>query len=142
MTKTSRDPDPPLLRARFAVDDVVVSLLHSRAFSYEMTEVEPWAARLERHSLTWIGAFQGGELIGFVNGCWDGGLHVFVLDTIVHPLHQRRGLGQALVAAMAAEAAAAGCKWLHVDYEPHVTGFYSRCGFRSTAAGLIDLAPR
>ena len=33
-----------------------------------------------------------------------------------------------------------GAEWLHVDFEPHLTGFYRSCGFRLTKAGLIKLA--
>jgi len=33
-----------------------------------------------------------------------------------------------------------GAAWLHVDYEPQLESFYSGCGFRPTAAGLIRLA--
>jgi hypothetical protein len=32
-----------------------------------------------------------------------------------------------------------GVKWMHVDFEPQLQGFYEGCGFRSTAAGLIRL---
>jgi len=75
-----------------------------------------------------------------VHLCWDGGSHAFVLDTAVHPDHQRRGIGAALVHTAAREAARAGCEWLHVDYEPHLRAFYQdSCGFRPTAAGLFHL---
>jgi hypothetical protein len=30
-------------------------------------------------------------------------------------------------------------EWVHVDYEPSLARFYERCGFRSTAAGLLKL---
>jgi len=51
------------------------------------------------------------------------------------------GIGRALVQTLAAEAAAAGCEWLHVDYEPHLDVFYRRaCGFRATDAGLLNLS--
>jgi len=54
---------------------------------------------------------------------------------------ERRGIGRALVQTLAAEAAAAGCEWLHVDYEPHLDVFYRRaCGFRATDAGLLNLS--
>ena len=33
-----------------------------------------------------------------------------------------------------------GVEWLHVDYEPHLEGFYRGCGFRHTAAGLLHVA--
>lgn len=32
-----------------------------------------------------------------------------------------------------------GIEWLHVDYEAHLEGFYQRCGFHSTLAGLLNL---
>ena len=127
------------LRVRFPVDDQVLSALHSSAFSGS-GEVEPWSARLERHALTWVGAFDNDELVGFVQVCWDGGAHAFVLDTAVHPDHGRKGIGSQLVARAAAEARAAGCEWLHVDYEPHLKGFYlDACGFTPTDAGLLKL---
>ena len=129
------------LRTRFEVDDRVLSHLHSRAFSGRPAQhVLPWAERLERYSLTWVGAFAGDELVGFVHACWDGGLHAFLLDTVVDPRHRRQGVGRRLVHALVAETRAAGCAWLHVDYEPHLTRFYrDACGFRPTEAGLLDL---
>jgi GNAT superfamily N-acetyltransferase len=128
------------LVVRFPVDDVVLSALHARAFGGDPAEITPWAARLERHALTWVGAFDGGVLTGFVQVAWDGGAHAFVLDTMVDPGARGRGVGSALVAAATAEARAAGCAWLHVDFEEHLTGFYlGRNGFRATRAGLIDL---
>lgn len=127
------------LMVRFAVNDVELSRLHELAFG-STTEVQPWAARLERHALTWVGAFSDEQLIGFVQVCWDGGAHAFVLDTAVHPSYGRQGIGQQLVRAAAEEAKAAGCQWLHVDYEPHLTDFYvDACGFSPTEAALLKL---
>jgi GNAT superfamily N-acetyltransferase len=89
--------------------------------------------------LAHVGAYHGGRLVGFVKLAWDGGLHAFVLDTTVHPDHQRRGIGRRLVERATEVAAQSGVEWLHVDYEPHLEGFYARCGFRPTPAGLIRL---
>jgi len=126
--------------SRFPVDDVQVSVLHARAFGGDPAEVRPWAQRLERHALTWIGAFDGDELSGFVQVCWDGGSHAFLLDTAVDPDRQHLGVGTRLVQAAVGEARAAGCEWLHVDFEAHLQHFYlDRCGFRGTYAGLMHL---
>ncbi|MGR6091653.1 GNAT family N-acetyltransferase [Brevibacterium sp. CSND-B09] len=131
------------LRVRFTVDDAHLSALHARAFGHSGGEVKPWGARLKRHSLTWIGAFADDQLIGFVHACWDGGVHAFVLDTIVDPGHQRRGIGKRLVQTLVHEIKAAGCEWVHVDYEPHLEVFYhDSCGFSRTHAGLLRLASR
>jgi GNAT superfamily N-acetyltransferase len=132
---------PEEIISRFAVDDAALSALHARAFGGP-EQVRPWAARLQRHALTWLGAFASGHLIGFVQVCWDGGEHAFLLDTAVDPAWQHRGLGARLVGAAADEARAAGCTWLHVDYEPHLDAFYrDRCGFTPTPAALLRLTP-
>jgi len=85
------------------------------------------------------GAYDAGRLVGFVKLAWDGGDHAFVLDTTVHPEYQRRGIGRLLVRRAAGVAEENGVEWLHVDYEPHLEGFYARCRFRPTPAGLIRL---
>ena len=128
------------IRSRFSVDDPTLSRLHSRAFlGHPDAPVQPWARRLGRHSLTWVGAFEGDLLVGFVQVCWDGGLHAFLLDTVVDPSHQRQGIGRRLVERAVSEARAAGCEWVHVDHEPHLGSFYRGCGFRPTEAGLLRL---
>ncbi|MBN1584532.1 MAG: GNAT family N-acetyltransferase [Anaerolineae bacterium] len=90
-------------------------------------------------SLATLCAYQGERLVGFVNLAWDGGLHAFLLDTTVHPDLRRRGIGTELVRRAADVARQRGIEWLHVDFEPHLTTFYRRCGFQHTEAGLIDL---
>jgi len=90
-------------------------------------------------SLSYVCAYQGNQLIGFVNIAWDGGIHAFILDTTVHPIVRRQGIGMTLVKQAAKVAQERGVKWLHVDYEPHLTAFYRQCGFEDTAAGLMAL---
>jgi GNAT superfamily N-acetyltransferase len=129
------------LRGRFPVDDAELSALHHRAFTPDHPDPDaatrPWADRLERHSLTWVGAFSAGRLVGFVHTVWDGGAHAFILDTMVDPGFQRLGIGRDLVRTVTDEAFRAGCDWVHVDYEPEYATFYERaCGFRPTPAGL------
>ena len=88
------------------------------------------------HSLAYVCAYSGPELVGFVNLAWDGGIHAFLLDTTVHREWQRRGIGRHLVQEAVKVAAERGIHWLHVDYEPHLDQFYKGCGFRDTHAGL------
>jgi GNAT superfamily N-acetyltransferase len=95
--------------SRFPVDDAVVGALHARAFGSGAVEAVPWAHRLSRHAVTWIGAFDGDDLVGFVQVCWDGGVHAFLLDTAVDPARQHHGIGTGLVGAAIADATAAGC---------------------------------
>jgi N-acetylglutamate synthase-like GNAT family acetyltransferase len=51
-----------------------------------------------------------------------------------------QGIGTQLVAIATAEARAAGCEWLHADFDDHLRTFYfDACGFTPTNAGLIAL---
>jgi putative methionine-R-sulfoxide reductase with GAF domain/GNAT superfamily N-acetyltransferase len=101
-----------------------------------------WWDQIRPHSLGWVTARQpDGALAGWVNVAWDGGAHAFLLDTKVATEYQRQGIATALAGHAARHAQAAGCEWLHVDFEEHLARFYfDACGFRPTAAGLIHLA--
>jgi ribosomal protein S18 acetylase RimI-like enzyme len=100
-----------------------------------------WWDRIRPHSLGWVVARTGdGSVVGFVNVAWDGCDHAFLLDTKTRGSDQRQGIGTSLVRRAVTEAQAAGCEWLHVDFEPDVADFYVRaCGFVPTPAGLIHL---
>src|SRR5262249_36152851 len=117
--------------------------LHAEAFEHRVADDE-WVAQVEAHSLGWVCARNaGGALVGFVNVAWDGGVHAFILDTIVGRGARRQGLGTAIVKLAAEHARSAGCEWLHVDFDDHLGPFYfEACGFEPTSAGLIDLTGR
>jgi len=116
-----------------------LSALHAAGFGQPAREHD-WQAQAERHSLGWVCARDGAGLAGFINVAWDGGSHAFILDTVVAPRLRHHGTGTRLVAVAAEGARAAGCAWLHVDFEARLGPFYwASCGFRPTAAGLIAL---
>jgi ribosomal protein S18 acetylase RimI-like enzyme len=92
-----------------------------------------------QHCRFYVCAYVEDRLAGFVKVVWDGSVHGFLLDTTVHPDFQRRGIGVMLVQKAAEQARKHGIEWLHVDYEPHLAGFYRQCGFRHTEAGLMNL---
>ena len=100
-----------------------------------------WWDRVRPHSLGWVSARAAeGTLVGFVNVAWDGGDHAFLIDTKTHGSYQRSGIGTRVVRFAAEHAKAAGCEWLHVDFDPGLEAFYfDACGFEPTAAGLIHL---
>jgi ribosomal protein S18 acetylase RimI-like enzyme len=127
-------------RGAFTNDEV--NVLHAEAFDHPFLDID-WSGQLERFGLGWVCARSDsadGALLGFVKVIWDGDVHAFILDTMTAAAAQRRGIGRELVAIAAREAKAAGCEWLHVDFEPHLAGFYyEACGFRPTEAGLIAL---
>ena len=121
-------------------DNAALNALHAEGFGHRVLE-DDWWAQVNRHSLGWVCAREDGQLAGFVNVAWDGGVHAFLLDTLVTARVRRRGVGTKLVAVASDGARAAGCEWLHVDFEDHLSGFYyGACGFTPAKAGLITLA--
>jgi ribosomal protein S18 acetylase RimI-like enzyme len=98
-----------------------------------------YAGMVLPRSLVHVGAFADNQLVGFVNVAWDGDVHAFLLDTTVHPDFQRQGIATSLVRRAADLSRERGAEWLHVDFDPHLEGFYRSCGFKPTGAGLIDL---
>jgi len=116
-----------------------VNALHAEGFGHRLLD-DDWVTQVERYSLGWVTAVEDDELVGFVNVAWDGGVHAFLLDTLVRADQRRRGIGVALVRAAVEGARQTGCEWLHVDFEEHLRGFYlDECGFTSTGAGLVAL---
>lgn len=127
------------LQWRGPVDDDALNALHAEAFDHDVLD-DPWGAQLERHSLGWVTARDENHLVGFVNVAWDGGVHAFLVDTIVATAHRGRGIGTALVERAVEGARAAGCEWLHVDWDEDLDQFYvDACGFTPTPAGLHAL---
>jgi ribosomal protein S18 acetylase RimI-like enzyme len=120
-------------------DNGEVNELHAEAFGHRVLN-DDWSRQVAGHSLGWVCARDGATLAGFVNVAWDGGVHAFVLDTMVSAQAGRRGVGTELVRLAAAGARAAACEWLHVDFEAHLQAFYfDACDFTPTNAGLIRL---
>jgi len=132
---------------RGSFTDAEVNALHAEGFDHRLFD-DPWNALVERHSLGWVtardtptSAVEPGTLVGFVNLPWDGLVHAFLEDTLVASTARHTGIGTQLVAVAAREAKAAGCEWLHVDFDDDLESFYfGACGFVPTKAGLLRLA--
>jgi hypothetical protein len=105
---------------RGPIGNAELNALHAEGFGHRLL-ADDWETQLIKHSLGWVCARDDGQLAGFVNVAWDGGVHAFILDTLV--------------------AGAAGCEWLHVDFDDEYLArfYFEGCGFRPTTAGLIAL---
>jgi GNAT superfamily N-acetyltransferase len=131
----------PLWRGAFTSGEV--NRLHAEAFATRLFGDAEWDWRrlCEAHSLGWVVARDpGGALTGFVNVLWDGLVHAWLQDVMVAASARRRGLGVRLVQVARSGAAAAGCEYLHVDFDEDLRDFYlGACGFSPTGAGLLRL---
>jgi GNAT superfamily N-acetyltransferase len=130
-------------------DNAEVNALHAEAFDTRVFDESEWNWRelVDRHSLGWVVARDGTELVGFVNVLWDGLVHAWLQDTMVATNAGRQGVGTQVVAVARDAARDAGCEYLHVDFDDDLKAFYyDACGFRPTNGGLIELhepaAPR
>jgi GNAT superfamily N-acetyltransferase len=128
-------------RGEFGNDEV--NALHAEAFETRVYDESEWNWRrqVEEHSLGWVVARDGdGALVGFVNVLWDGLVHAWLQDTMVAASAGRQGIGTQVVATARDAARAAGCEYLHVDFDDDLKGFYyDACGFTPANGGLIEL---
>jgi len=119
-----------------------VNALHAEAFGTRVFGESEWnwTELTASHSLGWVVARDGSGLAGFVNVLWDGLVHAWLQDTMVAVRARGRGVGTGLVACARDGARAAGCEYLHVDFEDHLRPFYlDACGFTPASAGLLAL---
>jgi len=119
-----------------------VNVLHAEAFGTRVFDESEWnwVELVHRHSLGWVVAREGTDLVGFVNVLWDGLVHAWLQDTMVAVAARGQGVGTRIVDHARRSAKEAGCEFLHVDFDDHLAPFYyGACGFRPTRAGLLEL---
>jgi GNAT superfamily N-acetyltransferase len=138
-TLKSSETDAPRFEWRGTFTNMELNALHSECFAHAASSHD-WWRQVNAFSLGWVCMRVSEELDGFVNVAWDGGIHAFLLDTMIRPAVRLNGYATSLVAHAAEHARNSGCEWLHVDFEPHLRGFYfDACRFRQTDAGLMRL---
>ena len=100
----------------------------------------PDYAALDGYALTTSAWTNAGRLIAWTSVVSDNVRHAFLLDVMVHPDFQRRGIGRAVVLRAIEEMRARGVTAFHVDCHADRAGFYERCGFKMCAGGWLDCA--
>jgi GNAT superfamily N-acetyltransferase len=100
----------------------------------EWPQREPWRIEAASRTCTWLAARDDqGELRGIARVLDDGGLHASLWDVIVHPDHQRRGIGSALVRA--ALDRCADRRLIVLVSTPAATPFFEALGFAAESHG-------
>ena len=99
---------------------------------------ENWPRAYDAYACT-ASAWEDGELVGWVSLLSDGVHHAFLADVLVHPDHQRRGIGRRLVRGAVERLAARGVTLFHVDFAEPNAAFYRACGFRLGRGGYLEI---
>jgi GNAT superfamily N-acetyltransferase len=79
-----------------------------------------------------------GNLIGFVNIISDGVADALLVDLMVHPDLQGKGLGLALVRQAARFVRLKKIQALQVTFDTKLSGFYRKAGFNIFGGGIMD----
>lgn len=109
-----------------------------------LREAVGWSADVELYRQTlgrtylWIGCFVGRELVGYVDVVSDGVADAYLRDLMVHPDHQRQGLGRRLVTLAIKQVRCDGIRMMNVVFDPRLASFYQGLGFHLVAGGLVD----
>ena len=102
---------------------------------------EDYPAALQGYWATVGGFDTANKLVAWCAILSDGVRHAVLLDVIVHPAYQRKGVGKALVATAVEHIKAHSITIIHVDFEPQTTAFYEACGFQVGLGGIYEIPP-
>ncbi|PPA71700.1 GNAT family N-acetyltransferase [Jeotgalibacillus proteolyticus] len=77
-----------------------------------------------------------GTLAGFGYICGMGLQHGYIEDIIVHPDHQKKGIGKALIKGLLEEAEKRGIEIVTLTFSEEHAEFYQSCGFTLSTGGV------
>ena len=95
--------------------------------AYQLSEAELFSAI--EHSWFVVSAFHEDRLVGFGRMISDGIVHALILDMIVHPDYQDRGIGRQLLEIVRDYADEHDIRDLQLFAAAGKAGFYQRYGF-------------
>jgi GNAT superfamily N-acetyltransferase len=76
-----------------------------------------------------LSAYDEGKLVGFGRVMCDGSLHAMIFDLIVHPSHQRRGIGSEILGRILSVCRNAGIRDIQLFAAHGKAPFYEKHGF-------------
>jgi ribosomal protein S18 acetylase RimI-like enzyme len=97
-------------------------------------------AKAMRLSHSYFTARKDGKLIGFVRSAGDGARFAFIVDFIVRPEFQSKGIGTRLMKQMVKSLSDDGIMNIEVTYDSgkkRLGRFYRRLGFKTFGGGVI-----
>ena len=97
---------------------------------------------LDAYAVTTSAWTPSGQLVAWTSIVSDNLRHAFLLDVMVDPRFQRRGIGRQVVLRAIEEMTKRGVTGIHVDCAADRAGFYEKCGFKMCAGGWMDTAQK
>lgn len=91
-----------------------------------------------------VSAYEDSVLVGFGRLLCDGVMHAMIFDLIVHPDHQRKGIGSEILGRLVAECESEGIHDIQLFSAEGKAPFYERHGFSlrpDTAPGMERRRP-
>jgi GNAT superfamily N-acetyltransferase len=82
-----------------------------------------------QHSWYAVSAYDGGQLVGFGRVISDGVLHALIVEMIVAPEYQARGIGRAILIDLVTRCREAGICDIQLFCAKGKVGFYAKQGF-------------
>lgn len=126
----------PEIKRSKSVDPGEVNQLRA-AVGWEFSD-ETSEKRMERHYAYYSARDDESNLIGYLSVLSDGIGDAFLIDLMVHPEHQKTGLGMRLVRKAIGDMKQAGIQCIQVTFNDELESFYKKCGFHIFKAGIID----
>ncbi len=93
---------------------------------------------LATHSAYYTVRDRDGLLVAYMSVLSDGVADAFLLDLVVHPQSQRKGIGTRLVRRAITEVKKTGVQCVHVTFDDRLEPFYAQCGLHIFKAGIVD----
>jgi GNAT superfamily N-acetyltransferase len=86
-----------------------------------------------------VSAWKSDQLVGLARGVSDDVSIFYLQDILVHPAHQRRGIGRALLQRCLERYAHVMQKVLLTDEEPKQLEFYASLGYKNTRGTTLNV---
>lgn len=85
-----------------------------------------------------IAAYEGTELIGYIDSISNGVTDAYIQDLMVHPKYQGKGIGTELMNQMIAYMKEKHIYMVSVIFEEELKTFYERFGFYTMLSGQLE----
>jgi len=99
-------------------------------YNFEKSDLE----KAIKNSWYSVSAYQQNVLVGFGRVIADGVNHALIVDVIIHPVHQNRGIGRQILRRLVEKCEEHHIRDIQLFAAKGKTGFYEKFGFEPRPA--------